>query len=259
MNKYKDKYDIVAGAYPSRITFIVLLIIGAICCVNHWDYIFSKASSVVVGLRKYLSFIDTDIIRIILSNASLASGVGLVLYAFFQLLTLLVREAGIIFPEGLIWSWFGAPTTRLLCKDNSCFTDEYKNRIFAKILLRYKVDLIKIRNRTVSNKKFVKEVCGVIAQTREDTRDNKVLLDFNMKYGFWRNLAGGLSFSILVTAFLLAIGFFIDVKFLMRYQVIIICVILIVGDLLCAWASDRNGIRYATQLYTLLLGLSDQR
>lgn len=46
------------------------------------------------------------------------------------------------------------------------------------------------------------EIAEAISQMREKTRGNKILLDYLIQYGFWRNLIGGLTLDLILFAIL---------------------------------------------------------
>lgn len=93
------------------------------------------------------------------------------------------------------------PTTNYLLHSNDKYSDDYKNSIYNKIKANFNLELLSKEeekdNETLARKKIV-EAVGLI---REKVKNGRLLLQYNIEYGFYRNLIGGSAIALLLSIF----------------------------------------------------------
>jgi hypothetical protein len=97
------------------------------------------------------------------------------------------------------------PTTSHLLYSNRFYETESKNEIRARIKRSYGIDLLNKDEEKENELKARKLIAGAVSQIRISLNGNKMLLQHNIEYGFWRNLIGG---SLLAVCFCIAIYFY---------------------------------------------------
>lgn len=247
----KDEYSKVARTYPSVLTLLGFAGILIIVVINNFEKIFKS-------YEKYSAFLITisenRLFTIIAKIIPLAVLLSLCASALFYFIKLVIREIGKIFPESFIKKIWKIPTTRLLCKESTVYSDETKRQIFSEIKTDYHKDFTKIKNKSIKNEIYTKNIDTVISLIREHTRDNEILLQYNRIYGFWRNFTGGQLLLFLFVCIIRILGLccarilLITCKQFLGIESLLILLILI-----STFATFRNGIRYAKQLYTAFL------
>lgn len=247
----KDEYSKVARTYPSVLTLLGFAGVSIIVVINN----FEKISKLY---EKYSAFLITisenSLFTIIAKIISLTVLLSLCTSALFCFIKIVIREIGKIFPESCIEKIWKMPTTRLLCKESTIYSDETKKEIFSKIKTDYNKDLIKIKNKSIKNETYTKDIDTVISLIRELTRDNEILLQYNRLYGFWRNFTGGQLLLFLFVCFIRILGFCCArILLISCKQFLVIESSLILLILISFFATFQNGIRYAKQLYTAFL------
>lgn len=83
------------------------------------------------------------------------------------------------------------PTTNYLLWANKTYHEEEKSIIHQKIYDHYRIKLCSKRREAADEFSARKLIAGAVRQMREDTRDDPILLGYNVDFGFWRNLMGG--------------------------------------------------------------------
>ena len=88
------------------------------------------------------------------------------------------------------------PTTKLLISEETSFGKYQLAKLFAKINNDFNVDLIDLKRQYSPNNSYEyrKEVVAVVALIRQKTKGDPILLNYNIRYGFGRNLLGGTNF-----------------------------------------------------------------
>lgn len=99
------------------------------------------------------------------------------------------------------------PTTDLLIYEKSIFSTQQIDNIRNKICTDFTIS-IPPKDQQVESVELRKTITDAVRQIREKTRANAILLDYNIRYGFCRNLLGGLSIGILFTFALIVTVFF---------------------------------------------------
>lgn len=96
------------------------------------------------------------------------------------------------------------PTTNLLLKSNTELEISIKQRIEAKIKSKFDINLLSYVEETADEPRARKLIVSTVSQIRNILRDNAMLLQHNIEYGFFRNLIGG-SFLAFIIALILVL------------------------------------------------------
>lgn len=92
------------------------------------------------------------------------------------------------------------PSINQLIYSKSSFGRYQIDKIKEKIREDFKTDLFDVANVHGENSiEHLKEIAGVVHQIRSKTREDQILLNYNIRYGFSRNLFGGLTIAFLMT------------------------------------------------------------
>lgn len=176
---------------------------------------------------------------------------------FIAACSFLGREACRRMSKCLFQSWFfkedetEMPTTDLLIYEKSIFSAQQIDNIRNKIYSDFTIS-IPSKEQQVDGLELRKTITDVVRQIREKTRSNAILLDYNIRYGFCRNLLGGLSIGILFTFALIVTVFFNTITFPITPVILALILQLI---LFMGASSQLKGIakEYAKQLYNVYL------
>lgn len=94
------------------------------------------------------------------------------------------------------------PTTNHLLWSDTFFEKTIKDKIRSKILSKFKIQIQNVSKEQADELTSRKQIVAAVSQIRNVLRDNKLLLQHNIEYGFFRNLIGGaviaLPFSIAI-------------------------------------------------------------
>lgn len=93
------------------------------------------------------------------------------------------------------------PTTNFLLQSNTFFVEATKKRIRKKIKANFGIELLSLSQENKNELEARKTIVDAVAQIKNATRDNTLLFQHNIEYGFTRNLIGGCVIAILVTLF----------------------------------------------------------
>tara|TARA_Y100000815_G_scaffold244256_1_gene242387 strand:+ start:9712 stop:10485 length:774 start_codon:yes stop_codon:yes gene_type:complete len=93
------------------------------------------------------------------------------------------------------------PTTDYLLYSNTYFAENTKLRIRKKIKDSYNIELLDRQKEEENELEARKTIMEAVSQIRNSTRDNQLLLQHNVEYGFVRNLIGGCALSLIICAF----------------------------------------------------------
>lgn len=93
------------------------------------------------------------------------------------------------------------PTTNLLLNSNSTLAKSIKSQIVQKIATDFNILLLDTNSENNDEEEARKTISSAVAQIRNTTRDNSMLLQHNIEYGFVRNLIGGSVLAVLISVF----------------------------------------------------------
>lgn len=102
------------------------------------------------------------------------------------------------------------PTTNYLLWNNTFFAFDTKKAIREKVLSSFKITLLNPTEEQQDDLKARKLIVHAVSQIKSKLRDNTILFQHNIEYGFIRNLIGGsliaLIFSIVIITYALISG-----------------------------------------------------
>ncbi|MET2985579.1 hypothetical protein [Aureibaculum conchae] len=91
------------------------------------------------------------------------------------------------------------PTTNFLLHSGTFFAEKIKSSIHKKIEENFDIKLLTKIEEAENVLEARKTIISAVAQVRNATRDNHLLLQHNIEYGFTRNLIGGCSIAALIS------------------------------------------------------------
>lgn len=92
------------------------------------------------------------------------------------------------------------PTTNFLLYGDGTLAKSVKNQIREKIKFVFGTDLLNESEEKQNISEAKKTIIGAVSQIRNSTRDNSMILQHNIEYGFVRNLIGGCVLAVIVSA-----------------------------------------------------------
>lgn len=84
------------------------------------------------------------------------------------------------------------PTTELILWKNHSLSDEELTLLRKKMYEKHGYKMMTSKEEADKEDEVRRNIVGAVRLMREDTRGDKILLQANWRYGFWRNLFGGL-------------------------------------------------------------------
>jgi hypothetical protein len=138
-------------------------------------------------------------------------------------------------------------TTRLLWKDNNIETSiktVLRNKIYEKFEIRLMTAVEEESNELNARKK----VAFSVSQVRNSLRDNALLLQHNIEFGFMRNLLGGCIPAILFSVGIILFSNFVD-NTVLRTEGYILLLLYFLPVLLSKWIITIYGNTYQKVLF----------
>ena len=99
-----------------------------------------------------------------------------------------------------------------------------------------------------------KQICIAVSQIRNSLRDNKLLLQHNIEYGFFRNLLGGCLIAFVFSICILVNGI-VEAETGLRVTGIVLSIIYLIPILLSSLIIKRFGNYYSKTLYEQFLSI----
>lgn len=145
------------------------------------------------------------------------------------------------------------PTTNFLLHSGTFFAENIKRSIREKIKEKFDIELLTKSEEDENELEARKNIVGAVAQVRNATRDNNLLLQHNIEYGFTRNLIGGCAIAVLVS--LLNLYFFNNIiPNTLAFNISIgFCALYVLPILLSKYLVNRYGKYYAKVLFEQFL------
>ncbi|MBW8242546.1 hypothetical protein K1F50_07005 [Muricauda oceani] len=91
------------------------------------------------------------------------------------------------------------PTTNFLLHSGTFFAERTKINIREKVKEKFDIELFTKSEEDKNELEARKTIVSAVAQVRNATRDNHLLLQHNIEYGFTRNLIGGCLIAVLIS------------------------------------------------------------
>ncbi|WP_445908889.1 hypothetical protein [Yeosuana sp.] len=147
------------------------------------------------------------------------------------------------------------PTTNMLLKSNNELEISIKQKIEDKIKTKFGIDLLSITDESSDESRARKLITTVVSQIRNVLRDNTLLLQHNIEYGFFRNLIGG-SFLAFVISIIIVILSYHTHDLTIRNLGWILTIVYFVPILCSKLIINRYGKYYAKILYEQFLTIT---
>ncbi len=162
-----DDYNLKARVYPSLIALAPFFLLAYILIKNQ------------AGLNIIASLASSSLITMLL--------------LFF--ISDIVRNLGKFLESKVFGNELYFPTTEILLHINTYLTAEKRLKIYDKIRSDFQFSLateVEEKNNENLARQKIKEAVGLV---RQKVTNGRLLLQFNIRYGFWRNLIGASLFS----------------------------------------------------------------
>ena len=144
------------------------------------------------------------------------------------------------------------PTTNLLLKTNGELEMSIKQKIEDKIKTKFDITLLSSIEESADEPRARKLIVTTVSQIRNILRDNSLLLQHNIEYGFFRNLIGG-SFLAFVLSIIILVSSYCSGDIATRNLGIILTSIYFLPIILSKVIINRYGKYYAKILYEQFL------
>ena len=144
------------------------------------------------------------------------------------------------------------PTTNLLLKSNNELEASIKQKIEDKIKNKFGIILLSGTDESADVLRARKLIATAVSQIRNVLRDNSLLLQHNIEYGFFRNLIGG-SFLAFVISVIILIHSYCSCDLTARNSGWILAIAYFLPILFSKLIIDRYGKYYAKILYEQFL------
>lgn len=93
------------------------------------------------------------------------------------------------------------PTTNFLLNSDSTLAKSIKHQIVQKIAADFGIHLLDSNSENGNEEEARKTIASAVAQVRNVTRSNSMLLQHNIEYGFVRNMIGGSVLAVIISIF----------------------------------------------------------
>lgn len=151
------------------------------------------------------------------------------------------------------------PTTELLLHSDKTFSHDKKERIYSKIKKDFGIDLLTESQEKNDKNDARKRIREAVGQIRQKLGNGRLLLQYNIRYGFWRNLCACSPFSTGASG-----AVFLAVMFVSHNTVIAIISFVLFLLYFFLWKKDKGiikyfGYQYANQVYLEFLTPGDEK
>ena len=126
---------------------------------------------------------------------------GAIIFLLVQINRFLSKE---IFQRIYFEDEINMPTTNLLLKSNSELETSIKQKIEDKIKSKFEINLLTSTEESADDQRARKLIATTVSQIRNLLRDNGLLLQHNIEYGFFRNLIGGSFIAFVISLIIVA-------------------------------------------------------
>ena len=174
---------------------------------------------------------------------------GAIIFLLVQINRFLSKE---IFQKVYFKDEINMPTTNFLLKSNNELEKSIKQKIEDKIKTKFDITLLSSIEESAEEPRARKLIATTVSQIRNVLRDNTLLLQHNIEYGFFRNLIGGSFLAFLISLIILFSSHFSgDIP--TRNLGLILTIIYFLPIILSKVIIDRYGKYYAKILYEQFL------
>lgn len=227
-----NSYYIRARLFPTILTVIPLLIFfNKIVATFYYD-----------TLKEILGVLP------LITNISLSTAL---LFLMVQINRLVAKE---IFQRFYFEDEIKMPTTNHLLWSSVFFENSIKTKIRSKINAKYELILMNPEEENAQEQNARKQICIAVSQIRNSLRDNKLLLQHNIEYGFFRNLLGGCLIALIFSLCILIYGFTMG-ELGFKITGIVLSIIYLIPILFSNPIIKRFGNYYSKILYEQFLSI----
>jgi hypothetical protein len=181
----KSDYYLQARLFPTVLTVIPLLILVNTLISD----LYSEA------LRKIFDVLPT------ITNLGLSAAL---LFLMIQVNRFVSKE---IFQKIIFKDEIWMPTTNHLLWKDQFFDNSIKEKVRKKISQKYEISLLSEEEESINELNARRIIVSAVSQIRNTLRDNKLLLQHNIEYGFFRNLIGGCALAVFFSIPIFVYGF----------------------------------------------------
>lgn len=174
---------------------------------------------------------------------------GAIVFLLVQINRFLSKE---IFQRLYFKDEINMPTTNFLLKSNNQLEITIKQKIEDKIRTKFDISLLSSIEESADETRARKLIAMTVSQIRNVLRDNTLLLQHNIEYGFFRNLIGG-SFLAFIVSIIIVVSSHCIVDIATRNLGWILTVVYFLPILFSKVIIDRYGKYYAKILYEQFL------
>jgi hypothetical protein len=125
---------------------------------------------------------------------------GAIIFLLVQINRFLSKE---IFQRLYFKDEINMPTTNLLLKSSNELETSIKQKIEDKIKNKFDITLLSSIEESADEPRARKLIATTVSQIRNVLRDNSLLLQHNIEYGFFRNLIGGSFLAFVISLIML--------------------------------------------------------
>lgn len=206
----------------------------------------------IILYNKYVAALYHDKLESIYSVLPTITDVifsGAIIFLLVQINRFLSKE---IFQRLYFKDEINMPTTNLLLKSNNQLETSIKLKIEDKIRNKFDITLLTSTEESADEPRARKLIATTVSQIRNVLRDNSLLLQHNIEYGFFRNLIGG-SFLAFVISLIILISSHCTGEIATRNLGFILTSIYFLPIILSKVIINRYGKYYAKILYEQFL------
>ena len=160
----------------------------------------------LVFVNKMISLYFYEQLKAILEVLPLLTGLGLsaaLLFLSVQINRLIAKE---MFQKFYFKDEIKMPTTNHLLWQNDLFDKTIKENIRFKIHSKFGITLMNEVDESANENASRKQIATAVSQIRNALRDNRLLFQHNIEYGFFRNLLGGCFIACIFSLSLILLG-----------------------------------------------------
>lgn len=227
-----SSYYIRGRLFPTILTIIPLLIF-----VN-----------VIVSILYYDNLKEIFKVLPIITNLGLSAAL---LFLMVQINRLVSKE---VFQRFYFQDEINMPTTNHLLWSDNFVDNSVKEIIRSKIQAKFGINLMSEIEEIAEESKSRKQIITAVSQIRNSLRDNKLLLQHNIEYGFFRNLLGGCLIAVLFSLIILIYGV-AKPEYSLMITGIILTIIYSIPILFSRPIIKRFGYYYSKTLYEQFLSI----
>lgn len=173
------------------------------------------------------------------------------IFLMVQLNRLIAKE---IFQRFYFQDELKMPTTNHLLWKDTFFDQTIKEKIRTKITSKFEIQIQNLIEEQANELNSRKQIVTAVSQIRNSLRDNKLLLQHNIEYGFFRNLVGGSLIALIFSIIILVYGVSLEQQNLKFIGIFFISIYLLI-ILFSKTIIKRFGNYYSKILYEQFLSI----